>query len=152
MFAAEGVDLPDWVQAALVPEPTAELELPSEEPAQDPTDDLVVSTSPTTTDFPTPVITTQGSVTEEPAHGEDDVMVVETEAQVEPTTPTSPSIEQQANVFVQMVTTQQTPEAPLGFVNASEVNLATEAETIIVLDEPQHTVTPTTSSSLAVAV
>ena len=66
----------------------------------------------------------------------------------ETTSVARPSIEQQANAFIQLVNTQVEPTEPLGHVDARELSMGEDDETIIVLtDEPRLEVSPTPTSS-----
>ncbi|MDG5974174.1 hypothetical protein H010_02857 [Hydrogenophaga taeniospiralis CCUG 15921] len=108
MFAAEGVELPDWVQEELAASAA-------------PVDTGVVAQDPVQDSTPAPVQASTDVATEPSAS----------------TTEPTPSIEQQANVFTQTVATQDVPSEPLGFVDANQLDLAPEPDVIIVLhDEP----------------
>ena len=117
MFAAEGVELPDWVQAEL-----AESAAPVEAP--------VVAQEPPAVDEPV----------DEPLASSGDTPV-----------PTAPSIEQQAQVFTQTVATQDTQSEPLGFVDASQLDLAPQSDHIIVLTDEPVVPEPSASASLVPA-
>ncbi len=110
MFAAEGVELPDWVQEELAASAA-------------PLDTGVVAQDPVQVSTPAPVQASTDVATEPSTSTS--------------TTEPTPSIEQQANVFTQTVATQDAPGEPLGFVDANQLDLAPEPDLIIVLnDEP----------------
>lgn len=105
MFAGNGVQRPDWVETAL-------------------SNATVPSSAIATTMVPTPLVMNQTGTVTGP----------ETTAVSASPTAATPSIEQQASTFVQMATTQDMPTTPLGFVDAHQMTVGTDA--VAVTDEP----------------
>jgi predicted RNA-binding protein with TRAM domain len=145
MFAGHGVAIPDWVQAELNGNPTvsasddATVQVAGAGPSAEAVSeqDAAVSTDAsgaTSTEAPDPAEEAVSDDMGTPA----------------PSTVQPPSIEQQANAFVQMANTQPDASEPVGFVDARELAMSEDEDTIIVLtDEPRLEVSATPVSSAA---
>jgi hypothetical protein len=175
MFAGNGIDIPDWVQAELESSRQEE-DLASSNASgnEDGADDAMASdvesaptlasTEPIATDDPYRAVIQQPdegfqqpqvhaeAEREEEIESEDGLPNAAESAdeseREEATVAATPSIEQQANAFIQMVNTQPEATEPLGHVDARQLSLSDDDDTIIVLtDEPRLEVSPTPTSS-----
>lgn len=145
VFAGDGVELPQWVQAELQSADHPAKEVPqvaSINASSQAEDALLVSSGPDNS----------ASVSETPVEAEPEIPAMTEPIETATESVPVPSIEQQANVFTQMQATQVEATPALGYVDAQSLSLSDEANTIIVLgDEPVLT-SGTVSQSSAMAI
>lgn len=130
MFAGNGVELPQWVQAELqsADQPAGGVPQVAQINATSPAEDaLLVSAGSDDT----------ASASETAAEAAPEMLTMNDPVEAVTESVPVPSIEQQATVFTQMQATQVEATPTLGYVDAQALSLSDEANTIIVLgDEP----------------